>query len=267
MNVIFMTGSHPRHLYIAKKLHQAGYLKALVIEEREEFVPSPPEHLSEVDRDNFIRHFADRDATERSFFGENEPLSIFGDLPILHVTQEDLNSEKVIHWLQKYQPDQLISYGVHKLSPEVIQTCPGNAWNIHGGLSPWYRGTITLFWPFYFMKPNWAGMTIHQLSQAIDAGDIIHHAVPKLKKGDGIHDVACRAVTQVADDLVQILHLRKTGHTIKGVPQKSNGKLFMNADWEPHHLRVIYQLFENDMVDQFIDGKIKSDPPPLVRAF
>ena len=25
---------------------------------------------------------------------------------------------------------------------------------MHGGLSPRYRGSATLFWPFYFLKPN-----------------------------------------------------------------------------------------------------------------
>ncbi|WP_087569409.1 formyltransferase family protein [Paenibacillus sp. MY03] len=267
MNTVFMTGSHPRHLYIARRLHEAGLLRALVIEQRESFVPAPPENLTEIDRKNFIRHFSDRDLTEHRFFDETISIDLLDGIPVLYISQEELNSQKVVDWIRRFNPDQLVSYGVHKLSPEIIDICPNYAWNIHGGLSPWYRGTVTLFWPFYFMKPNWAGMTIHRLSPQIDAGDIIHHSVPELKKGDGIHDVACRAVTQVAKDLVKILNLRKDGHKFEGTPQKNSGKLFLNSDWEPTHLRVIYQLFDNDIVDQFLDGRIQSEAPNLVRAF
>jgi len=155
MNTIFMTGSHPRHLYIARMLHQAGLLRALVIEQRENFVPSPPENLTGIDRENFIRHFSDRDRTEHRFFGETGSAPILEGIPVLYITQEELNSQKVVHWIRSFNPDQLVSYGVHKLSRGIIDLCPHYAWNIHGGLSPWYRGTVTLFWPFYFMKPNW----------------------------------------------------------------------------------------------------------------
>ena len=262
-----MTGSHPRHLYVANVLKKAGLLQGLIIEEREDFVPQCPEDLDGIDRDNFIRHFIDRDSAENNFFGKEIIKESFDTVPVLRVRQEELNSLKVIDWITKLNPDQLLSYGVHKLSSQIIDICPDYAWNIHGGLSPWYRGSVTLFWPFYFMKPNWAGMTIHKLSKLIDAGNIIHHSVPELKRGDGVHDVACRSVIQVADDLVKILNLLCEGKEIMSVPQKSEGKLFLGSDWEPYHLRLIYQLFKNDLVDEFLDGNIKSLPPKLVRAF
>ena len=28
--------------------------------------------------------------------------------------------------------------------------------NLHLGLSPWYKGSATLFWPFYFLQPNYS---------------------------------------------------------------------------------------------------------------
>lgn len=100
----------------------------------------------------------------------------------------------MIQQLQEQQPDVVLTYGVNKIDDHVIDMLPDYAWNIHGGLSPWYRGNITLFWPFYMLRPNWAGMTIHRLTSKLDGGDIVHHSVPKLEYGDGIHDVACKAV-------------------------------------------------------------------------
>ena len=49
MQVSFMCGSHPRHLYVANELYKAGFLKALVIEKRESFNPSGfLQHLSDI---------------------------------------------------------------------------------------------------------------------------------------------------------------------------------------------------------------------------
>lgn len=266
MKIFFFTGSHPRHMFIANMLHQAGLLHGLLIETREEFVPPPPAGLADVDRENFIRHFRDRSDAEKRFFGSNS-VATFSDIPIKRVNQEELNGPDVSRWVMEHSPDVVISYGVHMIREETLNVFPKHAWNIHGGLSPWYRGNITLFWPFYFLQPNWAGMTIHKLTSKLDGGPILHHSVPKLERGDGVHDVACRAVVQVAKDLVQILTMLQNGKEFVEVPQKSNGKLFTSADWKPQHLRLIYNYYNNDIVDRYLDGELGDTQPPLIRAF
>jgi len=95
----------------------------------------------------------------------------------------------------------------------------------------------------------------------------VHHAVPQLVRGDGIHDTACRAVVQVAEDLVAILRMVEQGATIEEVPQRSSGKLFLGEDWKPQHLRLIYNTFDNDIVDQYLDGNLGHQEPPLIKAF
>ncbi|MFD2671959.1 formyltransferase family protein [Marinicrinis sediminis] len=267
MKVLLMTGSHPRHRYVANQLISAGLLHALLVEEREAMLPQPPNDLHEQDRQNFIRHFQEREETEKAWFPdpsideEGHALSVFRCRP------ETLNTEAVQNWVTEQQPDMVLTYGVHMLHAPLLAKLPPISWNIHGGLSPWYRGNTTLFWPFYFLKPNWAGMTIHQLTHKLDGGDIIHHSVPDLRYGDGIHDVACRAVVQVVADLIEIVQRIRSGHVISAIPQKSAGKLFTSADWHPQHLRVIYNTFQNDMVDRFLDGELPVQQPPLVKAF
>ncbi len=127
-------------------------LQGLLIENREDFVPAPPEGLSDQDRVNFIRHFSDREAAERRWFGQAEGLD-WTDISQMNVTSGELNSEKVADWVQSNGPDIVISFGVHKIDDALLAKFPAYAWNIHGGLSPWYRGSITLFWPFYFLQP------------------------------------------------------------------------------------------------------------------
>lgn len=264
MRIVLMLGSHPRHHYVAQQLMKTGKVVGYLVEQRENFVPKPPAYLNEMDKENFIRHFHDRDVSERSMFPAE--VSVPEHVAVRHVKKDQLNSEETIEWMRSLRADLLISYGVHKLSDELLKHAPAQAWNIHGGLSPWYRGTTTLFWPFYMLQPNWAGMTVHKLTSRLDAGDILHQSVPELAYGDGVHDVANKAVKQVADDLYYILTNFKLDE-LSFTPQKSAGKLFLSSEWKPEHLRVIYQLFNNDIVDHFLDGKLPRVDPTLVRAW
>lgn len=264
MKVLFMTGSHPRHRHVASSLRDAGFLSALVIEEREEFVPSPPPGLLEKDRLLFIRHFQERETAEHRAFNSEQ---VEWEIPVYNTTPSQLNSVEVKQWVASQNPDVVITFGVHKINQDLLDEFPEYSWNIHGGLSPWYRGNITLFWPFYFLKPNWSGMTIHRLTSKLDGGGIIHHSVPKLNFGEGVHDVASNAVKQAALDIVTILHKLSKGEEVIEVPQKSSGKLFTSNDWEPQHLRVIYELFNNDIVDHYLRGELGKTEPPLIRAF
>ena len=266
MKAILLTGSHPRHLHIAKRLFDEGFLSGLLVEKREELLPSPYPGLSEQDRLNFIRHFQDREQAEQSAFKAIE-LDYFTSIPVRTVTISELNSPETAEWITELGCDTVLSYGIHKLEQNILDILPERAWNIHGGLSPWYRGNTTLFWPFYFLKPHWAGMTIHRLTSKLDGGDIVHHSVPELKRGQGIHDVACSAVKQVGEDLVRILALLRGDYSVVAIPQKTSGKLFTSADWRPHHLRLIYNTFDNDIVDRFLEGEFPSEGPRLVRAF
>lgn len=267
MKVLFLTGSHPRHLYIAKKLYDEEFLHGIVIEGRGSLIPQPPEGLKGIDRENFIKHFKKREEAENKFFGNFSDKYFGENIKKTNIKKEELNSESIKNWISELNPDIVFSYGIHKLSNDMLKILPKNSFNIHGGLSPWYRGNITLFWPFYFLKPNWAGMTIHELTERIDGGDILHHSVPELKKGDGIHDVACKAVIKASDDLISILQMFKEGKEVQKVGQKSFGKIFNSTDWKPQHLRLIYNTFNDDIVDRFLDGELGYDEPDLVKAF
>ena len=263
--VIFMCGSHARHLHVAETLWKEGRLAALVIEVRENIIPTPPESLSERDKRNFVMHFKNREEAEKKFFGEKHKEIVKDwNIPVLEVEEEKLNSKQTLDFIKEIDADLLLSYGVHKLSNEMIECYLEKSFNIHGGLSPWYRGCITLFWPFYFLKPNYAGMTIHRLTQQLDGGDILHHSVPKLEYGDRLHDVACKAVLQVADDICKILQELDEGKALKCVRQKSAGKLFLGKDWTPQTLRVVYELFEDRIVDMYLDGELEKEEPKLV---
>lgn len=264
MKVIFICGSHMRHHYVLEELFRAGMLAGAIIEERGNVIPSPPNGLQEIDKENFIKHFKRRDETEKRYFGSVDVSLVLRQTPHLKTDVAHLNSQKTIDFIKNINADYIFSYGCHLLSESVLSIYEGKCFNIHGGLSPWFKGVATHFWPFYFLKPNWTGMTIHRTVKKIDAGEILHHSVPLLEKGDGIHDVACKTVLTTGKELIEVLSLIDDKKEISCVPQIGTGKLFLDKEWTPQHLRLIYNTFNDDIVDCFLNGEIVSPEPQLV---
>lgn len=264
MKVLLFSGSHPRHLYLHQKIVENFEICGAVVYKREEILPSPPEDIPEQDKKNFIRHFNDRLEAEKKYFGEREYQNVYKDIPnIVCQNPSELNSEKTAEFIKEQSPDICIIFGTLLIKDPVYSVLPSDKLNIHLGLSPWYKGSATLFWPFYELKPHHAGVTIHQIVDKPDAGAIIHQCVPKLEKNDGIHDVGCKAVIKASEDLKKILEYRRN-NSFQETIQKTQGRLYLSRDFKPEHLRVIYDLYDNKIVNKFLAGDLQSPPPKLI---
>ncbi len=55
------------------------------------------------------------------------------------------------------------------------------ALSIHMGLAPYYRGTDCNFWALYDNNPHLVGATIYMLSEGLDTGKILYHALTEIK--------------------------------------------------------------------------------------
>lgn len=248
---------------MAHCLQESGFLDGLVLEHREAFLPKAPEALKPETACLFEKHFRERQQAEEAFFGA---YNVLPDVDTYSVTKDTLNDSGVQGFIKKHAPDLLISYGVHKLTSETVQLAK-EAWNIHGGLSPWYRGCITHFWPSYMLEPQMTGMTIHTLTQDIDGGQIIHQVAAPLVRGDGLHELACRAVFSMGEEIKKLLciYAKKQFKAYKS--QGTTGRIWRSIDWRPEHLHIIYDLYGNRIVDHVLDQGKGVTPPALIRQF
>lgn len=263
VRICWIGGSHPRHLYYLNKIHSEFAVEGIIIENREHMIPQPPEGINEHDRDNFIRHFEARENSEQHYFGtQNVP-----DCRKLEVTDKTVNSLESVDFVQSIQPDLVLIFGAGLIKEPLFSALPHYTINFHLGISPRYRGAATLFWPFYFMEPAYAGSTFHHIVDTPDAGDVIHQVTPKLDPKDGIHDVACKTVVESAEDALKLLEIFQQQRTWNTHKQQSTGKNFLNSDFKPEHLRVNYDLFGDQMAEKYLDGRLKSKVPWLFRQF
>ena len=117
-----------------------------------------------------------------------------GDLNILSDEQlgNALSSDVFVVFGASYIKGWLIDFLVDK-----------GAFNIHMGISPYYRGSSCNFWALYDGNPSYVGATIHLLSKGLDSGDMLFHCVPKLVKDDSLFDFTMRSVAVAHKGLVE----------------------------------------------------------------
>ena len=266
MKIVIFSGTHPRHLFIHQAIVDSGAEFMAVVMQREELLPQPPEGIPPRDRANFIRHFRGRHAVEVVHYGSIGPAAVFGNRAI-YVSPETLNTPETAKAVKDFGADMAFIFGTNIIKSPLIDALPELKINMHLGLSPWYKGSATLFWPFYFLKPQFAGTTFHQIVLEADAGNVLHQSVPDLVKGDGIHDVGVKTVLHAKRDLAKLLDEYAKNKTFSLHPQKTSGRLFLNNDFNPAHLRVIYDLYDNKIVDEYLAGNLGSASPKLVKAW
>jgi methionyl-tRNA formyltransferase len=264
MGICLITGDHPRHKYLACKLYETGKISGWIIERREEFYPIASEELSKDLKKLFTHHFKEREHIENAIFERGH---VRLNLPTLVVAKSELNSEKTCDFISKLKPRLVISYGCHKLSSRLIESAGCRFWNVHGGLSPDYRGVITHFWPSYFLEPQMTGITLHETTNFLDAGSIIFQTAAPMVWGDTLHRLAARNVEHFSVELTKKLLYLDFENIPHGLVQSRYGKVFMASDWRPEHLRIIYDIYNDAIVDALLGGHISGRNPNLISNF
>ena len=267
MKIVFMSGDHLRHRYVADSLISCGAEITWIIEKREDKIPKIPNKLNQNLKRLFQYHFKKRLLAENFYFKNAGIKSIEKMNEIINIKKNDLNKKKLNDKLKKIKPDILISYGCHKLNEKFLKNSK-ICWNLHGGLSPWYRGAITHFWPCYMLEPQFTGMTLHTTTKQIDGGDIIHQTGIKLKKSDGIHDNACKALLNFCKEFPGILKKNmKKINRLKPIKPVTSGRIWTTKMWHPALLEFIYDKHKDKINNYCIKNKIITRKPILKSIF
>jgi methionyl-tRNA formyltransferase len=266
MRILLFSGSHPRHLFVHRALIERFDVVGVVSMRREPLILHPPPDLAGHDRALFVRHFQERFDAENATYGNASPETVYRGVPVQFCAPVELNTPETAEFVRRCRPDVVFIFGVNLLKEPVFSLLPRDKVNMHLGLSPWYRGSATLFWPFYNLEPQYAGATFHQVVVEADAGAILHQCVPELARGDGIHDVGCRTVIRAREDAVKLFQYRMEHDRFEETIQRTTGRLYLTSQFRAAHLRVIYDLFDNRIVDEYLAGRLGTHQPKLIRG-
>lgn len=268
MRIIILTGSELRHHFFRKYIASQSTIDVVC-----SFCESQDGNLqqiiaSDIKESAELRdfHLMIRDKTEQDFF------EVFCDTvtdksnPIF-IKKGAINEQSHIDAIIEMSPDLIISYGCSVIKGPLIEYFDKKFINIHLGLSPYYKGAGTNFWPFVNNELTFVGVTFMYLDKGIDTGNIIHQMRADIKPNDDIHQIGNRLIRDMSKELVKLIHvfpmIRGAVGSISG---DSKGKVYRMKDYTEESVRIAYNNLKNGIVTEYIKNKAAIDAEfPIVQ--
>lgn len=253
LTALILCGRSPRHLYVANRLCRAVRPLAIVHETGAQWTAAKvartlaPANLwrkgSRWLRDR--RRYAGK-GEAKFFFGEALPQL---DRPDLVFEVPHINDSRVVELAERLQPDIIAVFGTSLIKGPLLRQGRLGIVNLHGGLSPDYRGADCTFWALYNGEPEKIGCTIHFIDQGIDTGKLIAHVSPEVKPGDDELTLFWRAVRESADAYAELCARLANGEAV-GQVQPGKGRLYQVKDRKVSHERELASKLASGMLDR-----------------
>jgi folate-dependent phosphoribosylglycinamide formyltransferase PurN len=256
MRAILLTSTFRRHVYVANTVAAACDLVGVWQEEK----TFRPERYARgaADEEVIQRHFAGRDASEQRYFAAADRIRMERGAAHRLVAPSGCNDPAEVARMAECRPDVVFVFGTGILGEPLLSTFAGRIINIHLGLSPYYRGAGTNFWPLVNREPELVGATIHYLDAGIDTGPILVHARPPVERGDGPHDLGNKTIVRAAESLLRAGEAH-VGGTARAVPQWNGGRLYRRKDFSADAVRALYRNFETGMIGEYLERQALRD--------
>jgi len=252
LSVLILCGRSPRHLYVANRLCKAARPLAIVHETGTQWTAAKiasklqPAKLGR----KAWRWLRDR----RRYVGGGEGKFFFGseapalDRPDLVREVPHINDPRVVALARELRPDIIAVFGTSLIRGDLLGMGRFGIVNLHGGLSPEYRGADCTFWALYNGEPEKVGCTIHFIDKGIDTGNLIAHVSPEVKPGDDELTLFWRAVKESADAYAELFERVGHGESF-GQSQPGKGSLYQVKDRGLKHERELDRRLANGMLD------------------
>jgi folate-dependent phosphoribosylglycinamide formyltransferase PurN len=231
--VVILCGGAPRHVYVANRLCRSLDVAAIVQEVGRRVTPAKLAALARpaVGARKLGRWLRDR----KRYVGNREAKFFFGEAgveleqPHLLHRAEYINDADVAQAVQRLAPDVVAVFGTSLIRPPLLGQGRLGMLNLHGGLSPDYRGADCTFWALYNGEPEKVGCTLHFINAGIDTGALIAHVCPQVRDGDDELQLFWRAVRDGAEVYVEAIERLVRGEPL-GRLQERKGRLYQVKD-------------------------------------
>lgn len=258
MKTIFITGNHPRHIYLVKKFTKFFKNFNWIIEKRDININHQKLLKSSSSYKKHIKNFK---SNEKKFFKSSKNFEEQNQNRIRYISRKKINStifnSTILNHIKKYKPRVLFSYGCQKIDVTNLKNLKIKCFNIHGGLLPKYKGVNTNFWPHMNNESNMIGLTLHKLDEKIDSGDIFFQTSVDIEKKDTINSLSCKAIINFCDFTPKKIFSKiKINPYVKGIRFKSKHKLYRKVDFKASDLKKAYKNLKTYLNSK----KIKKKP-------
>jgi hypothetical protein len=261
LRIMILCGRSARHLHVANALCQAGEAVAIVQETGGEW--KLKKTLKKLRPDNLFRKAWRWLRDRRRYAGNPEAKFFFPqgaarlDRPELVREVPHINHPDVVKLARELKPDLICVFGTSLIRGDLLNEGRLGIINLHGGLSPEYRGADCTFWALYNGEPEKIGCTLHYIDAGIDTGRLIAHISPEVREGDGELELFWRAVQDGAVVYAEAVARLAKGEQL-GLAQPGKGRLYQVRDRGLRHERALAaRLASGMLVGMALPGRVR----------
>jgi len=222
-----LTSTAPRHRYFHRVIAENFDVRVVLAQAKSNY------YQKQRQESEFVRrHFSELASTESVEFTPRLD-------PSLAVPREvsDINAPDLVSEVLAEEVEVIFLFGTAILEDAWLDAFPQRIVNLHLGLSPFYRGSATLFWPFVQDELECVGATIHLAVAKVDAGPILARIKPEFQVGDTYYTITNRLIRKSIDALPGIT-LRYLSGAITPLAQVPTGdRAWRKADFTEEALR------------------------------
>ncbi len=186
--------------------------------------------------------------------------------------ESSINLPENVARIQALRPDIIAVSGARLLGKTIIETPRITIINMHGGLSPYYRGGDSIFWALYNREPHCVGVTIHLLTLGIDAGPLVYTGRPVIDADDDEMTLFAK-IYRMGCELMVFAIQDATAGKLDPVPQWQKGHLYFRKDRKLHHYRQLLGMLRAGLLKEYLRGppdvskvRLIGDPSRLAAA-
>lgn len=248
--VIIITGNHLRHDFIRKAIALFDDITVL-----RSYCETKAEILPQAEDTALSKYHLDmRLLSEKDFFQAFVTLAPDHSNPVF-IESGEINQPHIIQEIISLKPDVLIAYGCSLVKGELLELFKGRFFNVHLGLSPYYRGTATNFWPLVNGEPEFVGATFMHIDQGIDTGEIVHQIRADIYPEDSPHQIGNRLITQIPAVYRKIIFGHETIKQQAQMPLIGEGRYYRRKDFSEEATRILYENFKDGMIERYLNEK------------
>ena len=255
MDSLIITSTSLRHKYFAIKILKSNPGTKVIFENRDRL------RYYKVDyTDAMKRHFDSLFRTEEEYFRleVDKHKDLLESRTLCSIHPGEINSEQFLLKLSKWNPKCIALYSVSIVRDELINMFNKRLFNIHAGLSPYYRGTATNIWPIIEGKLEYIGMTLHHVEKGIDTGGIIAQARPVLTEDDDTHSMACKNTLLAAELVIKVFKEYHFKGFVTDVKQDlSKGRQYYFKDFTEETVHKLNTLIEQGIVGKYLKNTVE----------
>ena len=257
-SVIIITGNSKRHLYFVSELEKHFRVLKVISEAKFDYKEAY-EESQDSEIVNF--HFNLREKSEVTYFGEANPRS-----ELLKLDKGMVNAPETIEMLTKLNADLVLLFGTSIIKNPLLEYYSGKVINLHLGLSPYYRGSGTNFWPIVDGRPECVGATIHVAVPKVDAGPVLHQIRPEIIiESDSIHDLGNKTIITAIQVLPIVLkaylECRLEPSAQIGLKEHEYKRLDLNSE----SIKKAYANIEDGLVKEYLNHRLERNKPyPII---